>query len=184
MMPPMNEEDRQNTQRQLNLWAPWRMEYIDSLAQDNGCFLCRDRDDTGNDRGNLVLWRGKRCLAVLNRFPYTGGHSLVAPYEHLAGLEELDAPTMLELFRMVRDVQKALSEVVKAQGFNIGINIGRCAGAGLPGHLHVHVVPRWSGDTNFISVFSGARVIPVTLDSLYDELVRVGRELNLPALEE
>jgi len=184
-MPRMDPDDRQNTQRQMNLWAPWRMEYIDSLSgDDEGCFLCRDGADAEHDRANLVLWRGRRSLAVLNRFPYTGGHTLVAPYEHLAGLDQLDGDTMLEMMRMVRDLQKALTEAVRAQGFNIGINIGRCAGAGLPGHLHLHVVPRWNGDTNFISVLGGARVIPVTLEKLLDELARASRDLGLPKLED
>ena len=181
----MNADDRQSTERQMNLWAPWRMEYIDSLAgPDDGCFLCRYRTDADHDRENLVLWRGRRSMAVLNRFPYTGGHSLVAPYEHLADLDQLDSPTMLEMMRMLRDLQKVLSEGIKAQGFNIGINLGRCAGAGLPGHLHIHIVPRWPGDTNFISVFGGARVIPVTLGALYDQLTRISRELDLPRLED
>jgi ATP adenylyltransferase len=181
----MNPDDRSATQRQLNLWAPWRMEYIDSLGgQEQGCFLCHHGGDAQQDRPNLVFWRGRQCFAVLNRFPYTGGHSLVAPYEHLAGLEHLSPATMLEIMRMVRDLQKALAEAVKAQGFNIGMNVGRCAGAGLPGHLHVHIVPRWPGDTNFIGVLSGARVIPTTLEQLYDEILKVSRELNLPCLED
>ncbi|MCY2927707.1 MAG: HIT domain-containing protein, partial [Planctomycetota bacterium] len=141
-------ESADNPGQVVNLWAPWRMEYIHSLSGPEGeCFLCRDRDNQADDDKNLVLWRGPRCLAVLNRFPYTGGHALVAPNAHVADLGDLDTPTMTEIMEMVRDVQKVLQEVVHAHGFNIGINLGRCAGAGLPGHLHVHVVPRWNGDT-------------------------------------
>jgi len=176
-------ESADNPGQVVNLWAPWRMEYIHSLSGPEGeCFLCRDRDNQADDDKNLVLWRGPRCLAVLNRFPYTGGHALVAPNAHVADLGDLDTATMTEIMEMVRDVQKALQEVVHAHGFNIGINLGRCAGAGLPGHLHVHVVPRWNGDTNFVSVFSGARVISSALDEVLMALRAAGTRLNLPRL--
>ena len=146
-------------ERHRNLWAPWRMQYIDALSDaEGGCFLCRYRDAPADDERNLVLWRGRRTFAVLNRFPYTGGHL------------------------MVGDVQRVLAKTVRAQGFNIGINVGRCAGAGLPGHLHVHIVPRWEGDTNFMSVFGGARVIPQALETLYAQLRRAAEKMNLPNL--
>ena len=171
---------RDKARGQENIWAPWRMEYISGLAEgDDGCFLCRCRDGA-DDAKDLVLWRGGRALAVLNRFPYTGGHSLVAPLEHLAGPGDLDNETMLELFQMLRDCQRVLEAAVRAQGFNIGMNLGRCAGAGLPGHLHVHVVPRWSGDTNFMPVLGEASVIPVALDKLHGQLRQAARELKLP----
>jgi ATP adenylyltransferase len=154
------------------------MEYINGLAEGDGCFLCRCRDQ-GGDAKNLVLWRGRRALAVLNRFPYTGGHSLVAPLEHLAAPADLDDETMLEMFQMVRDLQRVLEATIHPQGFNIGLNLGRCAGAGLPGHLHVHVVPRWSGDTNFMPVLGEATVIPVALDKLLAQLRQAAGELKL-----
>ena len=161
----------------------WNMEYIDALSNgDDGCFLCRYRDDPSGDAKNLVLWRGKNSFALLNRFPYTGGHSLVAPYAHVANPADLDDAAMLEMFQMLRDLQATLERAVHAHGFNIGINLGRCAGAGLPGHLHAHIVPRWSGATNFISVFGGARVIPVTLESLYQQVRKAGEELQVPWL--
>ncbi len=176
-------DEHSSTERNRNIWAPWRIEYINALSEgDDGCFLCRYRDDTGNDAGNLVLWRGKRSFAVLNRFPYTGGHSMVAPYEHAAGLDELDAETITEMMFMVRDLQKVLTHSIRAQGFNIGINVGKCAGAGLPGHLHIHIVPRWSGDTNFMAVFAAARVIPQSLEDLYAMLLESGKKLSLPKL--
>lgn len=181
-MPAMTQTP-DNAEHVRNLWAPWRMEYISSLAGPEGqCFLCTDRDHPADDEKNLVLWRGPRCLAVLNRFPYTGGHALVAPNAHVAQLADLDSPTMLELWEMVRDVQGALKEVVHAHGFNIGINIGRCAGAGLPGHLHVHVVPRWEGDTNFVAVFGGVRVISNGLEELLGALRKASARLGLPRL--
>lgn len=176
-------EECPSTERHRNLWAPWRMEYIDALSEPPGaCFLCRYAQEPAADERNWVLWRGTRCLAMLNRFPYTGGHSMIAPYAHVADVADLDAETMLEILRLLRDTQRILKKAVNAEGFNIGINIGRCAGAGLPGHLHVHVVPRWSGDTNFMSVFGGARVIPQSLDALYQALRRAAEDLKLPSL--
>jgi len=163
-----------------NLWAPWRMEYIESLGGgEGGCFLCDIRDHPADDEKNLVLWRGRRTLTVLNRFPYAGGHSLIAPRDHLADLGDLDDATLLEMMGAVRDIQRALSHAIRAQGFNIGINIGRCAGAGLPGHLHIHVVPRWDADTNFMAVFGDVRVIPDSLQKLRARIRQASEELGL-----
>jgi len=174
-------EEPASTERNRNLWAPWRMEYMDMLADGpGGCFFCRYRDDPAGDAMNLVVWRGRRAITVLNRFPYTGGHSMVAPMDHVAALSDLDDQTVLEIMGMVRDLQGALERAVRAEGFNIGINIGRCAGAGLPGHLHVHVVPRWQGDTNFMPVFGGVRIIPQMLQDLRDQILRAAKELHLP----
>ncbi|HUT02114.1 MAG TPA: HIT domain-containing protein [Phycisphaerae bacterium] len=176
------DEEQTSPEWKTNLWAPWRMEYIESLGgEQEGCFLCDLRDNPDGDEENLLLWRGRRSLTVLNRFPYTGGHSLIAPLAHVAGLADLDDATILEMMGAVRDVQRALSHALRAQGFNIGINVGRCAGAGLPGHLHIHVVPRWSGDTNFIAVFGDVRVIPESLRKLRERIRRAGEELGLPA---
>jgi ATP adenylyltransferase len=180
-----------STERRRNLWAPWRTEYIQALSSaegagegggKEGCFLCRYRRQPRSDRKNLVLWRGPRTLTVLNRFPYTGGHSMVAPLQHVGGLGDLDEPTMLEMLAVLRDLPRVLTAAIGAEGFNIGINLGRCAGAGLPGHLHAHVVPRWSGDTNFMAVFGDVRVIPQSLESLYDAIRQAARELGLPAI--
>jgi ATP adenylyltransferase len=167
----------------INLWAPWRIEYIQSLADDDdSCFLCKYRDEPADDAENLLLWRGKSCLAVMNRFPYTGGHMLVAPMEHLAGLEDLSGPIMCEMMEMVRDLQIVLKKAIGAHGFNVGMNIGRCAGAGLPGHLHLHVVPRWNGDTNSMAALGDIRVIPQALSQLYEYLQGVSNELGMPKL--
>jgi len=176
-------DDRRITKQKRNIWAPWRIEYIDGLHEGrDGCFLCRYRDDPDKDAENLVLWRGRCSFTVLNRFPYTGGHSLIAPFRHAADLAELDGPTILEMMEMARDVQRVLAESIHAEGFNVGMNIGRCAGAGLPDHLHIHVVPRWAGDTNFMAVLGGVNTIPQMLKDLYAQLARAGRELNLPRL--
>ncbi len=173
-----------NGDRNSNIWAPWRMEYIDSLDTDSGigdgCFLCSHAGDTEADAANHILWRGKRCMAMLNRFPYTAGHSMVAPYEHIAAPSDLDDETMLEMMRMTADLQKLLAMAVRAEGFNIGMNLGRCAGAGLPGHLHIHIVPRWAGDTNFMPVLGKVRVIPQMLDEMYELLGKAAAELDLP----
>lgn len=176
-------DESSSTERNKNLWAPWRMEYIDALADPgDGCFLCRYRDNPNADAANMVLWRGEHSFALLNRFPYTGGHSMIAPYAHVSELGGLNSIAMVEIFRFLRDMQRILGQALRADGFNIGMNIGRCAGAGLPGHLHVHIVPRWNGDTNFMSVFGGARVIPQSLESLYSLLRQTGQEMHLPEL--
>ncbi len=177
-------EENFSSERKRNIWAPWRIEYINDLyaRPDEGCFLCNYRDDSENDESNLVFWRGRHCVALLNRYPYTGGHSMVAPYDHVENLSDLDVPTMLEMMEMLRDLQKLLVHCVHAQGFNVGMNIGRAAGAGLPDHLHVHIVPRWSGDTNFITVLGEARVIPQILQDLYAELRRGSEQIDLPKL--
>jgi len=166
-----------------NLWAPWRIEYIQSLSGDgDSCFLCEYRDQPEKDAENLLLWRGKNCFAVMNRFPYTGGHMLVAPLEHLAGLEDLSGEVMCEMMEMARDLQIVIKRAIGAHGFNVGMNIGRCAGAGLPGHLHLHIVPRWNGDTNFMSSLGDIRVIPQALSQLYEHLQSVSSDLELPKL--
>ncbi len=164
-----------------NLWAPWRMEYIRSLAEEQqGCFLCRYWSEPQNDAKNHLIWRADRCFAVLNRFPYTSGHALVATAAHKAGMDELTEDELTEFIRMTRDVVTLLTEAICPGGFNIGINLGRCAGAGLPDHLHTHVVPRWDGDTNFMAVIGDARVIPQSMDALYEHLREAAKRAGLP----
>ena len=155
------------------LWAPWRLNYIvnavdkDAAEQpQGGCFLCRYRDDT-HDAQNYVVDRTAHSLIVLNRFPYNNGHLLIAPREHKASLEEFGDSELLDLQVQLRRMVKLLSLVMGAQGFNVGLNLGRVAGAGLPGHLHWHIVPRWIGDVNFMPVTADAKVIPQSLDVLY-----------------
>ena len=158
-----------------NLWAPWRMEYIRSLAggvTDEGCFLCRYWGEPVADRTNRVVWRAKSSFVVMNRFPYTNGHLIVSHAEHKSDLSELTDDELSQMTRTIRDSVELLRVTLQPQGFNIGYNVGHCAGAGLPGHLHAHVVPRWSGDTNFMAVIGDTRVVPDSLDSLYGELVK------------
>jgi len=174
-------DEPSSTERNENIWAPWRLEYIHQLGEGGAdCFLCQYRDQPDQDAENLVLWRGRHCFAVLNRFPYTGGHTMVAPYAHVGALADLDAETMCEIMQMLADCQTVLEDALRAEGFNIGMNIHRCAGAGLPDHLHVHIVPRWSGDTNFMSVFGQTRVISTALHGLYVELTEAAERLGLP----
>jgi len=165
-----------------NLWAPWRIGYIQGLSKDSDCFICRCLKSPQDDDKNLVLWRSKLCVVILNRFPYNNGHLLIAPSRHIAGFEQASDEELLELVKLVRESQKALSAAVKPHGFNIGMNFGRCGGAGLPDHLHIHVVPRWDGDTNFMSVCSDTKVISQSLAELLEQLRQVSKEHNFPNL--
>jgi ATP adenylyltransferase len=159
-----------------NLFAPWRMDYIRSLnkPEGNGCFLCAAAAATPEDqRQRLVLWSSDHCVIVINRFPYTNGHLLIAPKAHKAELDELSAEELLDFQNQTIAAIGLLRRAMSPQGFNVGINLGRCAGAGLPGHLHQHVVPRWGGDTNFMSVVGEVRVVPQAMDQLWEELTKL-----------
>ena len=163
-----------------NLWAPWRMEYIKGLAEKSPCFLCDYTGDASKDAENLVLWRTSHCIMVFNRFPYNNGHMLIAPKRHIADLSDASDDEMLEMMRLVRDCQKLLTSAIGPDGFNVGMNLGRCAGAGLPDHMHIHVVPRWNGDTNYMAVCAGTDVISQGLTELYGQLVEISKTQNLP----
>ncbi|HPD29255.1 MAG TPA: HIT domain-containing protein [Phycisphaerae bacterium] len=168
-----------------NLWAPWRMEYIRSLGgdrPDNGCFLCRYAATPQADGENHVIWRGSCCLTAFNSFPYNSGHLLVAPLGHVADLDLMDDVSLSELMCQIRDAKRLLTAVLAPQGFNIGMNFGKCAGAGLPGHLHVHIVPRWEGDTNFMPVVGDTRVIPESLAAIHDRMKAAAADLGLPGI--
>lgn len=165
-----------------NLWAPWRMDYIRSLGeeeQDGGCFLCRYWERPEADAENHVVWRGETAFVALNRFPYTNGHLLVALGSHRADLADLNDGELTEMGRMLREAVVLLREVARAEGFNVGYNLGQCAGAGLPGHLHAHVVPRWSGDTNYMAVLGDSRVIPDSLAVMHRDLVAAAERAGL-----
>jgi ATP adenylyltransferase len=154
------------------LWAPWRLAYVASAqppAAGDPCFICNGLADD-EDRIHLIAWRTPLSVVVLNRFPYNNGHLLVAPRAHKGRLDELDAEEMLETMETLRRTVGVLDELMRPDGYNIGLNLGRAAGAGLPGHLHWHVVPRWNGDTNFMPVLADAKVIVQSLDALYDLL--------------
>ncbi len=160
-----------------NLWAPWRMKYISEMGNSDDCFLCGYFSSPQDDADNLVLWRSEVSLVCLNRFPYTNGHLLIAPAAHKPDLSDLDETEMLELLRMLSKAQQALKVAMNPQGFNVGMNLGRCAGAGLPGHLHFHIVPRWQGDTNFMAVTGEVRVIPQDLTESYQAIKAAAQTL-------
>ncbi|MGE3313530.1 MAG: HIT domain-containing protein [Planctomycetaceae bacterium] len=154
------------------LWAPWRLSYIlnnkESVpaTESGGCFLCRYRDQA-NDVDNFVVARGESAFVVLNRFPYNNGHLLIAPLAHKASLVELDDGELLDCMRQLQKLMKVYSEILTPDGFNVGLNLGRVAGAGVPGHLHWHLVPRWQGDTSFMPILGETNVISQSLQELY-----------------
>ncbi len=157
------------------LWAPWRKEYIGS-APESGCLFCRAwrAEDPASA---LVLGKARRVFVVLNRFPYNSGHLMIAPQAHVSSLGSLDRDSLCDLMRAVQLCERALAAEYAPQGFNIGMNIGVCAGAGVPDHVHLHMVPRWTGDTNFMPVAAETKVLPESLDQTYQRLQPVVRAL-------
>jgi ATP adenylyltransferase len=154
------------------LWAPWRLSYVAAAkppAAGDPCFVC-DGLAAADDRANLVALRTPLSVVLLNRFPYNNGHLLVAPRAHKGRLDELTPDELLDTMEALRRMVAELTELMHPDGYNIGLNLGRAAGAGLPGHLHWHVVPRWNGDTNFMPVLGDVKVIAQSLDALYDLL--------------
>lgn len=151
-----------------HLWAPWRMEYIMS-EKPASCILC-DKPKEDNDAGNYILYRGDRNFVLMNTYPYNPGHLMIAPYQHVANLEELATEELHEHIEVVSHSIRVLRKVFNPGGFNIGINMGKVAGAGITDHVHTHIVPRWQGDTNFMPVFADARVIPQALAETYEQL--------------
>jgi ATP adenylyltransferase len=160
------------------LYAPWRMDYIKSLGKekkDDTCFLCEAAaaDDVAKRKDRLVLWQTDQSIVMLNRYPYANGHLLVAPRIHKGDLEDLTAEESQDVLVQTARAVKLLRNAVSAHGFNIGMNLGRVAGAGVPGHLHQHIVPRWGGDINFMHVIGDVSVVPQANVQLYQELIRV-----------
>jgi ATP adenylyltransferase len=151
-----------------HLWAPWRIEYIERAAE-SGCILCQ-KPEENNDEANLILHRGRHNFIILNAYPYNTGHLMVAPYRHIADLRDLKDEEASEHFDIVKRGLELLKEVMKPTGFNIGLNLGWVAGAGIADHLHTHVVPRWGGDTNFMPVVSDTKVLPEALNATYRKL--------------
>jgi ATP adenylyltransferase len=150
------------------LWAPWRMEYI-LREEEAGCIFCV-KPGEANDRENLILHRGETCFVIMNRYPYNNGHLMVVPFRHVAHLADLNGDERLEMMSLTADCVNALSAAIRAQGFNIGMNLGAIAGAGIDDHLHMHVVPRWEADTNFMPVIGHTKVVSEGLWETYDRL--------------
>jgi len=165
-----------------NLWAPWRIKYIQQLGEKHGCFFCHNIRNPKQDDENFVLWRTQHCIVVFNRYPYNNGHLLIAPLRHIADFEQANDQELLELVKLVRQSQKVLREAIGPGGFNVGMNFGQCAGAGLPEHMHIHVVPRWQGDTSFMSVCTDTDIISQSLCELFEELKKISAKNNLPGL--
>ena len=179
-----------------NLWAPWRIQYVQGLGEESpaaeknktpasekpGCFICHNLEHPQDDDENLVLWRSDKSIVILNRYPYNNGHLLIAPARHIPDLGDATDEEMLEMIKLIRETQKALSLAIKPHGFNVGMNFSRCAGAGLPGHLHIHIVPRWDCDTNFMAVCADTDVISQSLTELLGLLKKISKEQNLPSL--
>jgi ATP adenylyltransferase len=153
------------------IWAPWRLQYVKDASKDSAeeCIFCaKPRGD--DDEANLIVHRGERCFVILNLYPYTNGHLMVAPYEHTGSLPELDQETVGEMMALAQRAMRLLEDSYGPHGYNVGFNQGRVAGAGVEHHIHMHVVPRWGGDTNFMPVLADVRVMPQTLDQTYKTL--------------
>jgi ATP adenylyltransferase len=151
------------------LWAPWRMAYIGG-PRSEGCLLCELPRDN-RDRESLILHRGPRTYVVMNRYPYNNGHLMIVPYRHCADLGEISTEDSLELMHESQRATRILHRLFAAEGFNVGMNLGKAAGAGIAEHVHVHVVPRWVGDTNFMPVLADTKVMPDYLEATYEKLV-------------
>ena len=150
------------------LWAPWRLEYIEGPKADE-CIFC-SKPAAGDDEASYIVRRGESCFVILNAYPYNNGHVMVAPYAHVPSIEELDAPVLTELMTLAQACLGALRRAYGPEGFNLGINQGKVAGAGIEDHAHLHVVPRWGGDTNFMPVIGGTRVLPQSLARSFEAL--------------
>ncbi len=151
------------------LWTPWRFNYVADAAKNDRCIFC-DLLALGHDANALIVLRAEKNFVVLNRFPYTSGHVMIVPYAHLADLSACEADVLSEMMQLARRVQLALASAYKPEGYNLGMNLGRCAGAGVTGHLHLHVLPRWAGDSNFMTVTSETRVQPEDLSTTFQKL--------------
>jgi ATP adenylyltransferase len=151
------------------LWSPWRYQYISKANREEECIFCAKPAES-RDEQNYIVHRGKRCFVLLNLYPYTSGHLMIAPYEHVATLEDAPLESLLEMMRLTREAERHLRRVYRPEGLNMGMNIGKCAGAGVAGHIHMHVLPRWTGDANFMSTVGETRVLPEELAETHRKL--------------
>jgi ATP adenylyltransferase len=154
-----------------SLYAPWRLDYIKTVSDGPAsCFLCDAAKNPAHDPANLVLARTPLCLLMLNKYPYVNGHLLAAPYRHAPTPVECSPEERAQMMELLNLGQQALALAMNPQGYNIGFNVGKCAGAGVPGHIHAHIVPRWNGDINFITILGNVRVIPQAIEQAYAQL--------------
>ena len=164
------------------LYAPWRLDYIKEVSDGpKECFLCSVARTPEKDEAHLVLARSPNCLLMLNRYPYVNGHLMVAPYRHAPTPVECTAEERGQMMELLNVGQQALALAMNPQGFNIGFNIGKCAGAGVPGHIHGHIVPRWNGDINFMPILGNVRVIPQAIEQAYEQLKAAVAQLTANA---
>lgn len=152
-----------------HIWSPWRYKYIAKAGGEEGCVFCRVLE-SGKDDENYIVYRGELNFVILNLFPYTSGHLMIVPYEHIASLASTSEATTTEMMNLAKRAQVALEAEYRPDGFNIGMNLGRSAGAGVADHLHLHVVPRWAGDANFVSIVGETRVLPEDMGTTYKKL--------------
>jgi ATP adenylyltransferase len=152
-----------------NLWAPWRLKYVEKPSASGNIFV--DLPARGDDRANFILYRGETAFVILNAYPYTNGHLLIAPFRQTNDLPTMTDQELLEINQLVAKAVKWISVVYKPDGFNIGVNLGKAGGAGIPEHIHWHVLPRWAGDTNFLTTVGDTRVMPQSLEDSYDRLL-------------
>lgn len=165
-----------------NLWSPWRMEYIQS-KKEASCIFCGSLDQQDGPE-NLIVHRGQRGFVILNRYPYTSGHLMVVPFEHCSSLDVLDEVTRTDIMELSVKAIQVLKIVYRPQGYNMGMNLGEAAGAGIAEHVHMHIVPRWEGDTNFMSALANTRVLPETLADTYQRVLTGWRQLFTPHTEQ
>ncbi|MFN8112438.1 MAG: HIT domain-containing protein [Solirubrobacterales bacterium] len=151
------------------IWAPWRLRYVKDANKSSECVFCT-KPELGDDREALIVHRGERCFVILNLYPYTSGHLMVMPFEHLGRLQDIDPEITAEMMDLAQQAMRRMEEVYSPEGFNVGLNQGRVAGAGVEGHIHLHVVPRWAGDNNYMPVLADTRVMPQSLEESYDAL--------------
>jgi ATP adenylyltransferase len=151
------------------IWAPWRLPYVKDASKDTDCIFCT-KPAEGNDEETFIVHRGERCYVILNTFPYTNGHLMVAPFQHVGRLQDLDSETLAEIMRLGARATAILDDAYGPEGYNVGFNQGRIAGAGFDSHIHMHVVPRWAGDTNYMPVIADTRVMPQSLEQSYETL--------------
>jgi ATP adenylyltransferase len=152
------------------LWSPWRYAYVSKADPVQGCIFC-EKAAEDRDEANYIVHRGRKNFLLLNLYPYTTGHVMIAPYEHVATLEAASLETLEEMMALARAAERNLRAIYRPQGFNIGMNLGECAGAGVAGHIHLHVVPRWPADSNFMSVVGETRVLPEAIEATYGKLL-------------
>jgi ATP adenylyltransferase len=159
------------------LWSPWRFSYITKATPTDACIFCAKIAEN-NDRENFIVHRAERNFVLLNLYPYTNGHLMIAPYEHVPTLSDAHPDTLAEMMKLMRECEAHLRAIYRPHGLNMGMNIGESAGAGIAGHIHMHMLPRWTGDANFMTVVGETRVLPESLESTYEKLAAAFRSIR------